>query len=652
MAPAKQAIPDMCGIFGAVNVFGAALRAPKAIEEMGTLLQHRGPDGGGMLASPSAILGSRRLSIVDLAAEADQPFVSPNEDVWLVCNGEIYNAPALRHRYAARGYPFRSRHNDVETILPLYLEYGVGALEHIEGMFGLAIWDMRHGRLLLARDRAGEKPLFFCERSGELRFASEIQVLLSLEATRPEVSGPGLADYLTLGYCTAPRTMFTGVEKLEAAHALVAEARGTRIEPYWSALSFAARSERCSPEALLATFGRAVERQVMADVPVGVFTSGGLDSSLLAAESVRHLPAEAVHTYAARFDSASFDESQWAARVCRALGTTHHTVSTGESELQRALQIVTARVAEPLADPAILPTYLLSEAAAQNVKVVLSGEGADELFGGYPTYLGHRWAERFAHLPAALRGAARSLVHQLPVTTRKVSFEFLARRFVDEAERGTFDRHIAWFGAQGPEAERIGRQGKASTLSALWACLDSVSHPVKRVMLFDLLTYLAENLLTKVDRATMLASVEARAPFLDREVMEVALRQPFETCVGNFRTKLALKRAARTRLPRAVIWRQKRGLSVPVASWINGSLRSEVDALLEPDRLRRQELLQPEVVSRLLADHRAGRANHARRLWPLFVLQGWYERWIESPQVPAAHDRSGPNCTQADSKRA
>jgi asparagine synthase (glutamine-hydrolysing) len=626
----------VCGIFGAVNASGGALCSPAEVRRMGELLRHRGPDGHGCLESAQAILGSRRLAIVDLGAEANQPFASPDGRVWLVCNGEIYNAPELRRRYAREGYPFASRHNDVEAILPLYLEHGEDALEHLEGMFALAVWDARRAKLLLARDRAGEKPLFFCERSGELRFASEIQVLLALESASPEISEAGLSDYLTLGYCTAPRTLFAGVEKLEAAHRLVADPNGIRIEPYWNPVGLAEREAQASPGELLGVFGRAVERQVTAEVPIGVFTSGGLDSSLLAAEAARHLPAEAVHTYAVRFERASFDESAWAERVCRELGTLHHTVSASEEELHRALDVLSARLAEPLGDPALLPTYLLSEAASRDVKVILSGEGADELFGGYPTYLGHCWAERFKRLPRSVRGGIRALVCRLPVTTRKVSLEFLARRFVEEAERPCFQRHLAWFGAHGPEASRVGLHCKDSTLPALWARLQDIAHPVKRAMVFDLLTYLAENLLTKVDRASMLASVEARAPYLDRELMELALRQPLAAGVGSARTKRGLKRAALARLPRSVVRRRKRGLSVPVADWINGSLRAEVDELLAPDRLRRQGLLDPAPVRRLLDDHRAGRADHARRLWPLFVLQRWYERWVSERPDPRA----------------
>lgn len=626
----------MCGIFGAVELTGRPLRAPDAVRRMGDYLIHRGPDEHGVLERPGAILGNRRLSIIDLTAEANQPFASPDGAVWLVCNGEIYNAPELRTHYSAQGYRFRSDHNDVEAILPLYLEYGEEAIARIDGMFGLALWDGRKRQLLLARDRAGEKPLFYRRIGNELRFASEIQALLSAEETRPEVSGEALSDYLTLGYCLAPRTMFAGTAKLEAAHFLVANADGMRTHRYWEPCDFAMREERCSPAELLEAAEDAVGRQIVADVPLGVFTSGGLDSSLLAAKVVKHLPAEGVNTYAIRFEEASYDESDIAERFCTWLGTRHHTVSANEAELRRAVEVVSEGFAEPLGDPAILPTYLLAEAASHDVKVILSGEGADELFGGYPTYLGHRWAERFGALPDWLRNAVSAGVHRIPVSTSKVSLEFLAKRFVEEASREPATRHVAWFGALGPDAPDYAVSGVGLDAREPWSRLSAIPSPVKQAMLFDQATYLAENLLTKVDRATMLASVEARAPFLDRQLMELALRQPIDSAVGSFRTKIALKRAALRRLPRWVVSRRKRGLSVPIAAWINGSLRKEVDELLDPGRLTRQGLLRPEAITRLLAEHRSGAADHARRLWPLIALQRWHVRWIERPVGAAA----------------
>lgn len=618
----------MCGIFGAVSLTGAPLRARDAVRCAGDALHHRGPDGYGLLDNPLAVVGSRRLSIVDLSSAADQPFTSPDGRYWLVCNGEIYNAPELRRRYVDRGYPFRSSHSDVETLVPLFVEHGEAALEKIKGMFALALWDTAEGRLLLARDRAGEKPLFFCESGGELHFASEIQALMSSLRSRPEISRSGLLDYLTLGYCMAPRTMFSGIHKLQAGHRLVASAQGTDIRAYWTAASYAIATSAARPEQLLEMFDEAVQRQTMADVPVGAFVSGGLDSSLLVSSLAKQLPAAQIHTYAVQFEETSYDESTWAAKVCSSIGTVHRSVHAAEQDLITALDIVSTQLAEPLGDPAILPSHLLAKAAAEDVKVVFSGEGADELFGGYPTYLGHRWAERFRQLPKPVATAVSKAIHRLPVTSRKVSLSFLARRFVEEAGRETLNRHLAWFGALGPDAAR-----PAAGLTALWNELTAIESPIKRVMLFDLLTYLAENLLTKLDRATMLSSIEARAPFLDHQLMELALHQPVDTAVGNFKTKLALKRAATSRLPREIVYRQKRGLSVPVAKWLNDGLREEADRLFEPERLRRQGLVDPLLIKRLLDEHRARRADHGRRLWPIFMLQRWHERWVEAPPI-------------------
>jgi len=620
----------MCGVFGAVNLAGSALRDPALVRAMAETIIHRGPDAGGHLETSDAILGSRRLAIVDLSPLAKQPFTDPEGSVWVVCNGEIYNAPSIRARYAAQGFPFRSSHNDVEPIVPLYLEHGERAVEHLDGMFALAIWDQRKRKLLLARDRAGEKPLFWQAYRGDIRFASEIQALLSAVESTPGISSAGLSDYLTLGYCTAPHTMFDGVHKVEAAQQIVIDAGGVRARRYWDAVNFAAHESEVAPAALLEALTDAVERQLNADVPLGLFLSGGLDSSLLAAEVVSRAAPGSVNTYAVSFDPDSYDESDWAARVAAQLGSRHHRVHAGEAELRRALDYTGERMAEPIGDPALLPTYLLSEAAAEDVKVVLSGEGADELFGGYPTYLGHRWARRFANLPRPLRSAVRRIVHGLPTTTEKVSLSFLARRFVDDAERGLEERHMAWFGAIGPEARQLAISYEAPAALDSWQRVASIGDDVKKAMLFDMFTYLAENLLSKVDRATMLASIEARAPFLDRAILELALAQPASSAVGNLTMKRALKRAALARLPRDIVYRRKRGLSVPVSDWINGGLRKEVDELLEPRRLDSQGLIRSEPVGRLLAEHRAGKADHGRRLWPLFILQRWHRRWLES----------------------
>jgi asparagine synthase (glutamine-hydrolysing) len=535
----------------------------------------------------------------------DQPFQSPDGAIWMVCNGEIYNAPELRREATAWGYPFRSR-GDIETIVPFYERHGPDAVARLDGMFGLAVWDDRRGRLLLARDRAGEKPLFWTQRDGELRFASEIQALLAFPDQSRRVNRTALDLYRALGYVPGPHTMFDGIHKVAPGHLLVADADHVEQRPYWSpAVAAAAPSRLVDAAQLRGTLLRAVERELMSDVPLGIFTSGGLDSSLLVGAAARVLPGERLHTYAVRFVEPGYDESGYAEAVTHDIRTVHHVVTADDDGLSRALEVVTQSQAEPLGDPAMLPTYLLAEAARADVKVVLSGEGADELFGGYPTYLGHKAAAAWLRLPGPLRRALRWAVERWPSSTGKVTLEFLLKQFVAAAERPWLERHLAWFGALGPEP---------GVVAELAGKLNGFPHddPLNHVLWLDFVTYLPDDLLVKVDRATMLASVEARAPFLDREVLELVLPAPSALKVRGFTTKAILKEAARGLVPDAVIHRRKRGLSVPVARWLNTGLAPLADRLLDTP---------------LLAEHRSGKANHARKLWPLLMLALWAERW-------------------------
>jgi asparagine synthase (glutamine-hydrolysing) len=598
----------MCGIFGAVALGkdGAPLRHPECLARMASSLRHRGPDGERIVGNERARIGARRLAIMDLTT-GDQPFQSPDGAIWMVCNGEIYNAPDLRREASAWGYPFRSR-GDIETIVPFYERHGADAVARLEGMFGLAVWDEPRRRLLLARDRAGEKPLFWADVDGELRFASEIQALLEFPDQPRRVNRRALSLYRALGYVPAPHTMFEGIHKLPPASLLIAETGRTEIRPYWSA---AAAASTPSPLVtggagqLRETLLRAVKRELMSDVPLGVFTSGGLDSSLLVAAAARGMPGERIHTYAVRFVEPGYDESAYAEAVTHHIATVHHVVTADDESLGRALDVVSKSLAEPLGDPAILPTWLLAETARAQVKVVLSGEGADELFGGYPTYLGHVFAEWWQRTPAPVRRTMRWIVDRWPASTGKMTLEFMLKQFVASAERPWLERHLQWLGAlaldDGVIAELAGKlEGFPQ------------DDPLNRVIWFDFMTYLPDDLLVKVDRATMLASVEARAPFLDREVMELVLSAPTRLKVRGLTTKAILKEAARGLVPDAAIHRRKRGLSVPVARWLNTGLAPLADRLLDTP---------------LLAEHRTGKVNHARRLWPQLMLALWAERW-------------------------
>jgi asparagine synthase (glutamine-hydrolysing) len=598
----------MCGIFGAVGLGknGAPLRHPECLARMAASLKHRGPDGERIVGDDRVRIGARRLAIMDLTT-GDQPFQSPDGAIWMVCNGEIYNAPDLRREASAWGYPFRSR-GDIETIVPFYERFGSDAVSRLEGMFGLAIWDDRRRRLLLARDRAGEKPLFWADVDGELRFASEIQALLEFPDQPRRVNQRALSLYHALGYVPAPHTMFEGIHKLPPASLLVAENGRTEIRPYWSAAAVAGK-----PSPLVAggagelrdTLLRAVKRELMSDVPLGVFTSGGLDSSLLVAAAARGMPGERLHTYAVRFVEPGYDESAYAEAVTHHIATVHHVVTADDESLGRALDVVSKSLAEPLGDPAILPTWLLAETARAQVKVVLSGEGADELFGGYPTYLGHAFAEWWRRTPAPLRRAVRWMLDRWPSSTGKMTLEFMLKQFAASADRPWLERHLSWLGALAIDT---------GVIAELEAKLEGFpqNDPLNRVIWFDFMTYLPDDLLVKVDRATMLASVEARAPFLDREVMELVLAAPSRLKVRGLTTKAILKEAARGLVPDAAIHRRKRGLSVPVARWLNTGLAPLADRLLDTP---------------LLAEHRSGKVNHARRLWPQLMLALWAERW-------------------------
>ena len=602
----------MCGIFGAVSLSGAPLRHPGCLDAMAAALAHRGPDGERIVGHERARLGARRLAIMDLTT-GDQPFESPDHSIWMICNGEIYNAPALRQEGKRAGYPFRSS-GDIETIVPLYQRLGPDAVARLEGMFGLAVWDDRRCRLVLARDRAGEKPLFWTEVAGELRFASEVQALLVFPDQPRRVNPTAAALYAALGYVPAPLTMIAGISKLPPAHHLVADRSGITLHRYWDAAAAAAApSRRDGPAALREVLLASVERELMSDVPVGVFTSGGLDSSLLAAAAARVMAGERIHTYSVKFVEPGYDESAHAERVTHSIRTIHHVVTADGPALERAFDVVTRSLAEPMGDPAILPTFLLAEAAREHVKVVLSGEGADELFGGYPTYLGHKAAGLYRRIPG--RAALARLVNWLPASPGKVTIEFLLKELVAAVELPPLERHLTWFGALGPDARAVA-----------WAngLLDRFpgEPSLNRLLWLDFLSYLPDNLLAKVDRGTMLASIEARAPYLDREVMELALPLPAALKVRGFTGKAILKEAARGLVPGGVIRRRKRGLSVPVARWLNTGL-----AVLAQRHLAAPRLFPGAPTARLLAEHRSGRRNHGRKLWPLLMAEVWAERW-------------------------
>jgi len=601
---------------------------------MGAALAHRGPDGDGTRTIGDATLGCRRLAIIDVAGGA-QPLANETGDVVAVCNGEIYNHTALRERLAARGHRFRTG-SDAEVLPHLYEEHGPDLVHELEGMFGLAIWDARARRLVLARDRMGEKPLYHAAAGGRLCFASEPKALLAAGAVAPEPDWPALAAYLCVGYVPWPASAFTGIAKLPPGGRLVHDASGVRLDRYWEAASWCgAPALDLDPVAaatqVRAELARSVEAALMSDVPLGVFLSGGLDSTAIAALARPHVGELA--TFSIGFDVPGFDELAYAGLVARALGARHRTITVTPELFLAGVRALAGMLDEPLADPALVPTFLLSRMAREDVKVVLVGEGGDELFAGYPTYLGAGLAERYRRLPSTMRRALAATTRSLGASAGNTTLRYLARRFVEEATAPPAVRHRAWTGCM--SRERLG------TLVAPGSPLVIPPEPtpiearteVDALLGLDLEGYLPDDLLAKLDRAGMAASLEARAPFMNHRLVELACRLPVSLKLRGLETKRVLRRAMTDVVPRAISRRTKRGLTVPLAAWLAGPLHGFAAETL--GRLDRR-LVQEGTVRTLLADHVARRRDNRRELWSLIMLQ----LWLESSPTLAVHGKS------------
>jgi asparagine synthase (glutamine-hydrolysing) len=652
----------MCGIFGFFDTFGVDCPPEDLLGRMARTLRHRGPDDSGFFSESGVGLGCSRLAIVDLET-GRQPLANETGRLRLVCNGEIYNADSLRKELEGT-HGFRTR-SDSEVVLHLYEESGSGALDRLEGMFGLALWDSDRRRLLLARDRAGEKPMFFAMRQGVLYFASEISALRQVEDVGTELDPAALRLYLTLGYFPSPWTPYKGVRKLGAGTFAVIEDgwSSPRISTYWSlrphalagATEAAPMSEAEAARLLREKLSASVARQLMADVPVGVALSGGIDSGFIASIMASRSP-EPIDTFTVSFSDPSYDEGDAASKLARSLGAVHHVARADSDSLARALGQLARHLDEPLGDPAVLPTFLLAEEARRHVKVLLGGEGADELFGGYPTYLGHRLASGYSRWPRLLRqGVVRPLVEGWPASERKVSIDFLLKRFVRAAERPMLERHVSWFGALSPEdaarlpgpllRDDIVGSGGPDAVAVLRELAGEDGEwggaELEKLLYLDFLTYLGEGLLTKLDRVAMACSVENRSPYLDREVVELAARLPLGFKVRGLETKRVLRMAARPRVPEELIRRRKRGLSVPLARLFRCELKELLRVELDRRRLDREGLLDGEAVNRLVDEHQSRSADRSRALWTVLALVLWYRHQALGRERESAAAASG-----------
>jgi len=622
---------NMCGVCGIV-AFTREREAdlvPERISSMIESLAHRGPDDIGIGRSTSAFFGATRLAIRGITG-GRQPFRDPASGVVAVCNGEIDNSGELKAWLLDRGRPVEDK-SDAAILPNLYLELGEKCVEELAGAFALAIWDPRSGCLLLARDRAGERPLFYVAEKGLVRFANEIAALATDRSLSLHPDLQALRHYLRFGSFVSPQTPFEEIRKVPPANLVRIDAEGVSVRRYWN-WEITSRSKRAPVlEEFDAVFREAVRRQSEADVEYGAFLSGGIDSSLVVAVARSVRPGIRLRTYTIRFSEESYDEGDFAGQVARELGCEQVPLWVNVEAFPEGIAELIRLVGEPLADPAWVPTALLAHRAAQDVKLALVGEGADELFAGYPTYIGAQAARYYARLPDRVRGFLRSLVGILPPSDRKVTLSFLLKKFVAGVELDGVVRHLLWTSNIPPELLR--RLLKSGTMDADMRPVREVrppdgTHILDRVQRIDLETTLAEGLLTKADRAGMQSALELRAPFLDREVMEFAASLPVRERVRGIRTKVFLKRYAERYLPKKIMHRKKRGLSVPLSGWLRGPLHDWAESRLGDARLERAGI-DPEAALSILGEHCARRADHARALWTVIVLDEWL-RWVDS----------------------
>jgi asparagine synthase (glutamine-hydrolysing) len=632
----------MCGVAGIFNGASGRPADRATAEAMTHALRHRGPDDHGFFFDGPLALGMRRLSIIDLEG-GRQPIANEDGTIQLVFNGEVYNHRALRRELQALGHTFRTR-ADTEVIVHGYEVWGERVLDRLNGMFGFALWDGRARRLLLVRDRLGIKPLYWTRLADGIAFASELKALLRHPGVERRLDPEALRQYLAWEYIPSPRTPFLGVHKLPPATLLRVEGGRATEEVYWRLTpgpSPVAGEE--AAEALAAHLERAVRLQLEADVPVGAFLSGGLDSSALVA-TMRRVASGPVHTFSIGFGEEDFDETVHARAVAAALGTEHREEILRPNCLD-LVEEVSGFLDEPFADNSILPTFLVSRMARKHVKVALSGDGGDELFAGYDHYKAERLLALYGRVPGAARRAALGLLGR-GVERRPTKRGGVRRRLhrLEEALREPAFLSQARFMVRSRGAVRQGLllDPGPGDPSADWAApflavvRDSPFPPgLAHQQFIDLKTFLADDILFKTDRASMATSLEARVPYLDHELVEFAFRLPERLKLRGLVGKWILRRAFKDRLPASILRRRKSGFSVPIAAWLRGEMAPLARDLLAAARLRRQGLFDSGAVGTLLEDHLAGRADHARLLWALLMFQMWEDRFGGAQARPA-----------------
>lgn len=626
----------MCGIVGFIGGGNE-----QDVSRMVGSLRHRGPDDKGIYCADGVGLGHARLSIIDLTPSGHQPMWNAAHTVGIVFNGEIYNFLQLKKTLAAEGHKFVGT-SDTEVIIALYEKYGEHCFTHLEGMFAIALYDRAQKKLLLARDRMGKKPLYFGIWNGTFVFGSEPKALLAHPLVKKELNETALNAYFALDYVPTPLSIWKGMEKLEPGTFLTYKDVKIRTEHFWDP-DFRGTPIR-EENALLQLdqhLRDAVSARLVSDVPLGIFLSGGLDSSTVAyyAAEAKREQGEKIHTFSIGFSEVSFDESRYAALVAKHLDTIHHHEMLSAEDSLAVIPKIFSSLDEPMADASIIPTYLLSRFTKEHVTVALGGDGGDELFAGYPTFQAERMMGVYRMIPQGFRQEviAPAIAH-LPSSLGNFSLEFKLKKFLEGAEEGNLvRRHMRWLGTF-DEGERsqlftpeVWRSFQSENVYAeaerAMAASNSEDEHNKLLFVYQR-SYMMDEVLVKVDRASMLASLETRAPFLDRRLVEFANQLPYAYKLHGMTTKYLLKKVMEGKLPHDIIHRQKKGFGVPIGEWLCGPLRQWAEDLLLEDSLRNGGVFDPSYARTLLTEHLSGRANHRKKLWNILVFLEWQKNYL------------------------
>jgi asparagine synthase (glutamine-hydrolysing) len=627
----------VCGICGISGNFN---RPDDVIQQMLKNIHHRGPDDQGVFIDKGLALGARRLSIIDLK-NGHQPMSNEDNSIWIVFNGEIYNFLELRRELEKKGHVFKT-YSDTEVILHLYEDYDLDCVNKLNGMFVFCIWDKRLSRLILARDRFGIKPLYYTITKNILVFASELKSILCFPGIKREIEPFALDNYLSLGYTPTVKTIFRNIYKLPPAHTLVFKDGHVDIKKYWE-LEFKenaeVKNEHEAADRLSYLLKKAIKRHLISDVPLGIYLSGGIDSSSIVALSGDFLRSK-IKTFSIGFNETSFDESRYSAEVSRLFNTEHRHRVFGSDDVIRILPEVTRMLDEPFADPSILPTYILSKFSRDHVTVALSGDGGDEIFAGYPTYQAHAFMRYYEKVPYFIkRRIIEALVNNMPVSYDNFSLDFAAKSFITGSDiYNPIERHARWMGTFSKDDKKylynsdwVGKKivSADNPRTHSFSRLNKKTNILNLVQKLDIDNYLEGDLLVKTDRASMMNSQEVRLPYLDHELVSFMLSTPPYLRLKRFRTKYILKRTMKRCLPSNILNRRKKGFGIPVAYWIKKELKDHILSVLTEDRIKRQGLFNHSYIKKILKEHLENKLDNSKKIWSLFMFELWYMRYIE-----------------------